>query len=74
MSRGVPYCLVAASNRDAMFTLGDKYDASILNREPMAPEAEEEGGGSWETVDIRHCTRPRYAASPPSCVSPSTRA
>jgi hypothetical protein len=24
------YCFVAASNRDAMFTFGDRYDASIL--------------------------------------------
>jgi len=32
-----PYCLVAASKRAAMLTFGDKYDASILWIEPMAP-------------------------------------
>ena len=30
-------CRVAASSRAAIFTFGDKYDASILNSEPIAP-------------------------------------
>ena len=34
---GVLYALVAASSLDAMLTLGDRYDASILKRDPMAP-------------------------------------
>jgi hypothetical protein len=37
ISSGVLYCFVAASRRAAMLTLGDRYDASILNRDPMAP-------------------------------------
>jgi hypothetical protein len=37
ISKGTPYYLVAASNLDAILTLGLKYDASILNSEPIAP-------------------------------------
>lgn len=32
-----PNCLVAASNLEAMLTLGLKYEASILYSDPMAP-------------------------------------
>merc|ERR1711991_288205 len=32
-----PYCFVAASNRAAMFTFGDRYEASIFIVDPMAP-------------------------------------
>ena len=35
--RGTPYYLVAASNLEAMFTFGERYEASILNIEPIAP-------------------------------------
>jgi hypothetical protein len=41
MSNGTPYCFVAASSRAAMLTFGDKYDASILYFEPMAPATHE---------------------------------
>ena len=37
ISSGTPYYLVAASKRAAIFTLGDKYEASILKNEPIAP-------------------------------------
>ena len=37
ISRLVPNCLVAASSLDAMLTLGDRYDASILYSLPIAP-------------------------------------
>ena len=33
----VPYYLVAVSNRAAIFTLGLKYEASILYIDPIAP-------------------------------------
>lgn len=32
-----PYYLVAASIREAMLTFGERYEASILNYEPIAP-------------------------------------
>ena len=35
--RPVPNYFDAASNREAIFTFGLKYDASILNVEPIAP-------------------------------------
>lgn len=34
---GTPNYFVAASKREDIFTLGDKYDASILNSDPIAP-------------------------------------
>mmetsp|Transcript_32211 Transcript_32211/g.108464 ORF Transcript_32211/g.108464 Transcript_32211/m.108464 type:complete len:219 (-) Transcript_32211:1702-2358(-) len=37
MRRGAPYMCVAASRRAAVFTLGERYDASILNRDPIVP-------------------------------------
>mmetsp|Transcript_549 Transcript_549/g.1418 ORF Transcript_549/g.1418 Transcript_549/m.1418 type:complete len:369 (-) Transcript_549:1643-2749(-) len=37
ISRLQPNCFVAASRREAMLTFGDKYDASILYSEPIAP-------------------------------------
>ena len=36
-NKGTPYCFVAASSLEAMLTLGDKYEASILKKDPMAP-------------------------------------
>jgi len=30
-------CLVAASSLAAIFTLGERYDASILKNDPIAP-------------------------------------
>jgi hypothetical protein len=35
--RGTPYYFVAASNLEAIFTFGERYEASILNIEPIAP-------------------------------------
>jgi hypothetical protein len=37
INNGIPNYLVPASNLAAIFTCGDKYDASILNSEPIAP-------------------------------------
>jgi hypothetical protein len=37
ISKGTPYYLVAASNLEAIFTLGLRYEASILNSDPIAP-------------------------------------
>jgi hypothetical protein len=37
ISKGIPNYLVPASNLADIFTFGDKYDASILNYEPIAP-------------------------------------
>ncbi len=36
-SKGIPYCLVAASKRAAMLTFGLKYEASILKWLPIDP-------------------------------------
>ena len=37
LKRGILYCLVAASNRDAKFTYGDKYEASIFTFDHIDP-------------------------------------
>ena len=37
IKRGILYCLVAASSRDARFTCGDKYEASIFTFDPIDP-------------------------------------
>ena len=37
ISRGTPNYLLLDSNLAAIFTFGLKYDASILNYEPIAP-------------------------------------
>lgn len=36
-SKGTPYCLVAAYSLDAILTFGDRYEASILCYDPIAP-------------------------------------
>ena len=37
INRGTPYCIQAPSNLADVFTFGDKYEASILYSEPIAP-------------------------------------
>lgn len=37
IKRGTPYYFVAASNLEAIFTLGERYEASILKKDPIAP-------------------------------------
>lgn len=34
---GTPYYFVAASNLEAILTFGERYEASILNIDPIAP-------------------------------------
>jgi hypothetical protein len=34
---GTPYYFVAASSLEAILTFGERYEASILKNEPMAP-------------------------------------
>ena len=56
-------CLVAASNLAAVFTCGERYEASILSGDPMAPSMahpkcipylRQRGGGGGEELEERN--------------------